>query len=95
MCESRASIWWRTVRRTQCSSYEGMRREIQMPSRYFTNFKEKFYHPTPHDFLSIVSTYLFENFWPQCFHWPVHQALLRRLVAFNVTRETYEGVGKE
>ena len=41
------------------------------------------------------TTYLFENFWPQCFHWPVHQVLLWRLVEFNVTRETYEGVGKE
>ena len=41
------------------------------------------------------TTYLFENVRPQCFHWPVHQALLRRLVEFNVTRETYEGVGKK
>ena len=41
------------------------------------------------------TTYLFENFWLQCFYWPVDQALLRRLVEFNVTRETYEGVGKE
>ena len=37
------------------------------------------------------TTYLFENFWPQCFHWPVNQALLRRLVEFNVTRETPGG----
>ena len=42
MCESRASIWWKTVRWTQCNSYEGMRREVEMPSRYLTNVKEKF-----------------------------------------------------
>ena len=38
------------------------------------------------------TTYSFGNFWPQCFHWPVHQALLGRLVEFDVTRETHEGV---
>ena len=44
--------------------------------------------------LETFTTYLFENLWPQCFYWPVHQALLWRLVEFNVTSETYEGVGK-
>ena len=41
------------------------------------------------------TTYVFGNFWRQCFHWPVYQALLRRLVEFDVTRETQEGIGKE
>ena len=58
MRESRASIWWKTVRWTQCNSYQGMRREIQMPSRYVTNVKEKFYHLTPQDVLSIVHSLL-------------------------------------
>ena len=58
MCKSRASIWWKTVRWTQCNSYEGMWREIQMPSRYITNLKEKFYYPTPQDFLSTIHSLL-------------------------------------
>ena len=62
MCESRASIWWTTVRWTQCNSYEGMRREIHMPSRYFTNVNETFYNPTPRDFLSIVRNLLIWKF---------------------------------
>ncbi|XP_067024015.1 scavenger receptor cysteine-rich domain superfamily protein-like [Acropora muricata] len=33
MCESKASIWWNTVHWSQCNSYEGMHRHIQMPSR--------------------------------------------------------------
>ena len=41
MCESKASIWRKTVHWSQCNSYEGMHSEIQMPSRYLTNFKEE------------------------------------------------------
>ena len=37
------------------------------------------------------TTYLFGNFWRQCFHWPVHQALLGRIVEFDVTGETHSG----
>ena len=37
MCEPKASIWWKTVHWSQCNSYEGMHRHIQMPSRYLTN----------------------------------------------------------
>ena len=37
MCESKASIWWKTVQWCQCNSYEGMHKHIQMPSRYLTN----------------------------------------------------------
>ena len=79
MCEYGASIWWKTVRWTQCNSYEGMWGEIQMPSRYLTNVKEKFYYPTPQDFLSTIHSLLI---WKPCFHLPVHQALLGRLLEF-------------
>ena len=41
------------------------------------------------------TTYLFGNLLPQGFHWPVHKALLGRLVEFDVTRDTHEGLGKE
>ena len=41
MRESKASIWWKTVHWSQCNSYEGMHRQIQMPSRYWANFKEE------------------------------------------------------
>ena len=41
------------------------------------------------------NVYLFGNFWRQCFHWPIHQPVLGRLVEFDVTRETQEGIGKE
>ena len=33
-----------------------------MPSRYFTNFIEKFYHPTPRDFFCIVHNLLIWKF---------------------------------
>ena len=42
MCESKASIWWKTVHWCQCNSYEGMHKLIEMPSRYLTNCKEEF-----------------------------------------------------
>ena len=41
MCGSKASIWWKTVHWSQCNSHEGMHRQILVPSRYLSNFKEE------------------------------------------------------
>ena len=42
MCESKASIWTKTVHWCQCNSYEGMHKHIEVPSRYLTNCNEQF-----------------------------------------------------
>ena len=70
MCESKASIWWKTVHWCQCNSYEGMHKHIQMPSRYLTNFNEQFCllsFPLPElsrDQYRSQLTYMDWNFWP-------------------------------
>ena len=81
MCESKASIWWKTVHWSQCNSHEGMHRHIHMPSRYFKHFKEEFRLSYPsrlsHDQYRLQLTYS-EIFGLSVAYWLVHQALLGR-----------------
>ena len=98
MCESKASIWWNTVHWSQCNSYEGMHRHIQMPSRYWANFKEevcllpyplRLMISTVHNLLTVnlLATLLLIGFFTKPY-WGAHRS-------FDATCETREGNKKK
>ena len=96
MCESRASIWRRTVHWTQCNCYEGMWRAIQIPSRYLTIAKEKCLLSDSSGHCQYHSQLIFsEIFCRSVFiclytrrYWGAYWSL-------DAACETREGVGKE
>ena len=82
MCESKASIWWKTLHWSQCNSYAGMHGHIQMPSRYLTNFNEEvcllpYSSGVSHDQYRSQFTYS-EIFGRTVAYWLVHQELVGR-----------------
>ena len=78
MCESKASIWWKTVHWSQCNSHEGMHRQIQVPSRYLSNLKGRivFIILSPQSFLVISTVHSLltwiETFGRTLVYWLVH-----------------------
>ena len=95
MCESKASIWWKTLHWSQCNSYEEMHRHIQMPSRYLTNFKEQVcLLPSPQGFLviSTVHSLLTTKFLAALL---LIGLFTKRYRGFGATRETREGNKKK